>query len=92
MAVERSFRSGTIVETVETKSVLSQGRLGSEVGTSPAGLWRIRDRVREVAKSLVSRDHLETVREGGDVAGRVGWICIQKVVSATALDVVVAVV
>jgi len=73
VAVERSFRGGVVVETVETDGVLSQSRLGREVGTSPVGLWRIRNRViGEVAKSFVSGDHLEAVREGSNVAGRVG--------------------
>lgn len=73
VAVKGSFRRSVVVEAVETNGVLSQSRLGREIGTSPAGLWRIRNRVvGEVAKGLVARDHLEAVGESGDVAVGIG--------------------
>lgn len=73
MSVERSFRSGVVVETVETDGVLSQSRLSREVGTSPAGFRRVGNRViGKVAKGLVSRNHLEAVGKGSDVAVGIG--------------------
>ena len=80
VAVEGSFGSGSVVETVEAEGLLGEGKLADLVAT-PIALWRIGNRPGEVALTLVARDHLETFREGGDCSGGIAGIAVEKVVS-----------
>lgn len=69
VAVEaRLVRRHVVMEAVKSNSTLLKRELGEEGGVAEDdGLVRIRDRLREVALEGVAGDHLEAVREGGDV-------------------------
>jgi len=81
VAVQGAFGRCVVVETVEAKGVLAERELSCEVGTSPAALVRVGDRVGEVAKRFVARNHAEAIGKGGDAARGITGICVQKVVS-----------
>jgi hypothetical protein len=80
VTIERCLGVSSVVQAVETKSLLGESLLGLLVG-SPAGLVVVRDGVGEATLALVTGDHLEALREGSDLAVGVGSVIVEEVVS-----------
>lgn len=85
VTVQRSLGSAGIVEAVEAQSLLLKSELADLV-SAPETLGGVRNWPGEVTETLVTRDHLEALRESSDVARGVAGVGVQEVVCEHTTD------